>query len=95
MAPLKFLGLDGFETIFYQTYWKEIGEEVSNVALDFLYGGAILPFINYSFIALILKVPNFESIIEFIPINLCNIMYTLIAKILVNKLKKYSPLLSQ
>lgn len=43
--------------------------------------------LNLTYIALILKVQNFRKVIDFKPISLCNVIYRIIAKTLVNRLK--------
>lgn len=56
------------------------------LALNFLNGGDTLERISQTFIVLISKVKNFESIMDFRPISLCNVLYKIIAKTLVNRL---------
>lgn len=75
MEPLKSSGLDELGVIFYQTYWKVIGEDVSSTVLDFLNGDTYLSYTNHTYIALIAKVSNLESINEFRITSLCNILY--------------------
>ena len=44
--------------------------------------------LNSTFIALIPKVENPKRVVEFRLISLCNVVYKLIAKVVVNRLKK-------
>lgn len=43
--------------------------------------------LNQIFIALISKVQHPESVREFGPISLCNVLYKLVSKVLINRLK--------
>ena len=88
MAPLTALGLDGMSPIFYKTYWHIIGDDVISIVLNALNLGKVHESLNATFIALIPKVKNPKRIAEFRPISLCNVVYKLIAKVVVNRLKK-------
>lgn len=56
----------------------------------FLNFGNMLPDINYT-IVLIPKVKSPEKISDYRPINLCNVIYKIISKVLANKLKLIMP----
>lgn len=60
-----------------------IGEDFSTVVLNFLNGGTLLPSINSTYIALIPKELNLDSVNEF-RASLCKILYKIIAKKLAN-----------
>lgn len=60
--------------------------------LDFLNGGTLLLSFNQTFFGLIPEVQNPVNVNEFRPISLCNMLYKLIAKILVKRLKIVLPL---
>ena len=56
MAPLKAPGPDGMPPLFYQTYWTDVGMDVSQAVLSCLNSRSILKSINHTFITLIPKV---------------------------------------
>ncbi|KAL4302002.1 hypothetical protein GQ457_10G000840 [Hibiscus cannabinus] len=87
MSPLKAPGLDGFPVLFYQTFWDIVGAEVTNFCLSVLNEDNDMTYINQTHIVLIpkVKVPRFMS--QFRPISLCNVLYKLVAKMLVLRMK--------
>lgn len=87
MEPTKASGPDGMNALFYQKYWHIMGDSVVLAVLDFLNNGNMLPNINHTNIVLIPKVQNPESMSEFRPISLCNVIYKIISKVLANRLK--------
>jgi hypothetical protein len=91
MVPLKAPGPDGMNACFFQQIWGVVGEEVCRGILEILNTG-VMPFnLNLTHIALIPKTNNPESVSEFRPISLCNVLYKLISKVLANRLKKVLP----
>ena len=82
MAPFKAPEQDGFTTDFYQQHWSTVGLEVCEVALYFFNYAHMDSSINATNIALIPKVINPSSVIEFRPISLCNVLYKIISKVL-------------
>ena len=87
MAPLKALEPDGMSPLFFQTYWPDIGMDIIEVVLFSLNSGSLLKSINHTFITLIPKVKNPETVTEFRPISLCNVIYKIISKVIANRLK--------
>ena len=61
--------------------------DVHQVVLSSLNLGAILKSINHTFITLIPKVNNLEKVSDFRPINLYNVIYNIVSKVIANRLK--------
>ncbi|KAA3462946.1 non-ltr retroelement reverse transcriptase [Gossypium australe] len=86
MAPLKAPGIDGFPALFFQRYWDIFGSDVSSYCLVVLKGEVDMGEINKTHIVLIPKVDRPKNIAQFRPISLCNVIYKIIAKVLVNRM---------
>ena len=87
MALLKTPGPDRMPPLFYQTYWIDIGIDVSHAVLSCLNSRSILKSINHTFITLIPKVQNPERVSNFRPISLCSVIYKIVSKVIANRLK--------
>ena len=87
IGPLKAPGPNGMPPLFYQTYWSDVGMDITQAVLSCLNSGSILKSINHTFIALIPKVKNPERVSEFRPISLCNVIYKIVSKVIANRLK--------
>ena len=77
--------------LFHQKFWHVVGDMVINAVLDFLNFGYMVPKINYTHIVLIPKIKSPKKISDFHPINLCNVIYKIISKVLANRLKQILP----
>ena len=91
MAPLKAPGPNGMPPLFYQSYWSFLGNDVTQSILLFLNSSSITKALGHSFSTLIPKVKNPEFISKFRPISLSNVLYTVFAKVLANRLKLIMP----
>ncbi|XP_020254066.1 uncharacterized protein LOC109831138 [Asparagus officinalis] len=87
MDDRKAPGPDGFGISFYKSAWCIIGDEVSEAILEFFKTGKILGMINSTAITLIPKVKCPKTPSDFRPIACCNSLYTIISKILANRIK--------
>lgn len=64
-----------------------MGTEVTAIVLDFLNKGIIPDGLNHINIALTPKMKNAKNISHFRLISICNVVYKIASKILVNRLK--------
>lgn len=60
---------------------------MTQLVLAFFHSGTMLKEFNRTYIALIPKVANPVLVNDFRPISFCNVLYKIIAKVLVNRLK--------
>ena len=76
MHPGKSLGLDGHPTLFYKSFWDLVGDEVSNMVVQFLNYGGMPDRINDTIVVLILKVKKPREMKDLRPISMCNKLQT-------------------
>ena len=91
MHPTKAPGPDGMPALFFQHYWKIIGKDVAEFVLQVLNSRIHPGLINQTFIALIPKIKTPTSPKEFRPISLCNVIFKIVSKVVVNRLKHLLP----
>ncbi|XP_019199070.1 PREDICTED: uncharacterized protein LOC109192823 [Ipomoea nil] len=87
MAPCKSPGPDGYTAGFYQKAWSLVGDSLIKFTEEFFRDGKLFQGCNDTFISLIPKVGNPESIKQFRPIGLCNVAYKLITKMMAVRLR--------
>ena len=68
-----------------------VDADVTNSVLSRLNSGTIPYPLNHTFITLIPKIKNPESVSDNRPISLCNVLYKIFSKVLANRLKKILP----
>ena len=91
MAPLKASGPDGMPSLFFQHFWGVVDADFTNSVLSWLNSGTIPHPLNHIFITLFPKIKNLESVSDYRPISLCNVLYKKFSKVFANRLKKILP----
>ena len=61
VAPLKAPRPNGMPPLFYQTYWIDVGMDISHTVISCLNSGSLLKSINHTLITSIPKVNNLEK----------------------------------
>ena len=83
----KALGPDGFQPIFYKMYWEEVGDDVWNFFKQTFETSTIDPKATDTLVVCITKVDTPRMFKDFRPIILCNVIYKLVTKVLVNRMR--------
>lgn len=87
IGPLKAPKPDGFPARFFQKNWGLIKEDVISAVKQFFEEGCMPEGVNDTAIVLILNVQHPETLKEYRPISLCNVIYKVVSKSLVNRLQ--------
>ncbi|KAL2250283.1 UNVERIFIED_CONTAM: hypothetical protein Sindi_2150600 [Sesamum indicum] len=82
----KALGPDGYSSGFFKAAWLIVGDEVTRAVLDFFNTGKLLKQVNYTLRAVIPMVHSPITVADFRLIFCCNVLYKVIAKLLVQRL---------
>ncbi|KAL2246058.1 UNVERIFIED_CONTAM: hypothetical protein Sindi_2874000 [Sesamum indicum] len=77
---------DGYSSGFFKAAWPVVGQEVTKAVLKFFSTGKLLKQVNSTLLALIPKVHTPMTVGDFRPISCCNVLYKIIAKLLVQRL---------
>ena len=88
---MKAPGPDGFQALFYRKNWELVAPSLIPTVLNALEGKGFSVGLNDTHIVVIPKVPHPDSITQFRPIGLCNVVYKIIIKVLANRLMKVLP----
>jgi hypothetical protein len=86
IGPLKAPGPDGFPARFFQRNWGVLQGEITAAVKHFFETGVMPAGINDTALVLIPK-DDPRRMSEFRPISLCNIVYKVVSKCLVNRLR--------
>jgi hypothetical protein len=87
MGPLKAPWPDGFPARFFQHNWETMKGDVIRGVQEFFSSGVMPPGINDTSIVLISKKEAPEQLKDFRPIALCNVIYKIVSKCMVNRLR--------
>ncbi|KAG7578919.1 Reverse transcriptase domain [Arabidopsis thaliana x Arabidopsis arenosa] len=87
MGKFKSPGPDGYQPIFYQQCWETVGESVIKLVLEFFENLELPMNLNDALVVLLPKVGKPEKITQFRPISLCNVLFKIITKTMVERLK--------
>lgn len=87
MGKFKAPGPDGYQPVFYQHCWELVGESVTRFVLDFFESGVLPQSLNDVLIVLLPKIGKPELITQFRPVSLCNVLFKIITKMMVIRLK--------
>jgi hypothetical protein len=87
IGPLKAPGPDGFPARFFQKNWKIMKPDVVTGVKRFFQNGQMPSGVNDTSIVLLPKKEDPEQLKDFCPISLCNVIYKVISKCLVNRLR--------
>ena len=80
-------GPDGWTIEFFLGFYEVLGMDLLQVVEDTRVSGRIPASFNSTFIALIPKTDNPETLYEFRPISLCNCIYKIVSKVIARRLK--------
>ena len=89
MNSFKVPGPDGFQAFFFKEYWDIVGGEVWYIVRDAFAGGILDLRLVEALVVLIPKTKQPVRMKEFCPISLCNVLYKIITKVLVNRMKPF------
>lgn len=77
--------MHGFPVVFFRRFWKIVSEDVTTFCLRIMNEGKSLEDANATKIVLLPKISNLTTSANYKPINLCTVVYKLVAKVLVNR----------
>lgn len=87
IGPLKAPGPDGFPARFYQCNWDIVKQDIMAAVRRFFHTGSMPSGVNETAIVLIPKIDQPVGLKDFRPISLCNVVYKVVSKCLVNRLR--------
>jgi hypothetical protein len=91
MSPWKAPGPDGFPAGFYQKSWETVGSTVCDFVRNVWTKPSNISMVNQTDICLIPKIDQPEFVSQFRPISLCNTIYKIVSRVIVERLKECIP----
>ncbi|KAK9028335.1 hypothetical protein V6N11_068142 [Hibiscus sabdariffa] len=91
MDPWNAPGPDGLHAAFYQQNWMVVDPSVCAFVRQVFDFSEFSPLINRNLLVLLPKVSEPTHLRQILPISLCNVLYKLITKTIVNRLKPWLP----
>ena len=89
MKPYKAPGPNGLNAGFFQRFWLTMGDSVKDEVLKAFSDRKIPEYLNKTHIVLIPKIQGPETIANYRPISLCTLVYKIITKIIVNRIRPH------
>lgn len=89
IGPLKAPGPGGFPARFFQRNWASLKNDVIKAVRDFFESGKMPEGVNDTIICLIPKGNEPQHLKDYRPISLCNVIYKVVSKCLVNRLTPF------
>lgn len=87
IGPLNAPRPDGLQPIFFHSLWDIISRSVCDLVKEVYDHPEKISDLNETLVVLIPKVANPESLMQFRPIILCNVIYKIVSKIVATRLK--------
>ena len=91
MPRNKAPGPDGFTIEFFKASWSFMSQDILEVVEESRRNQTVYPTLNATFLTLIPKQENSNTLVGFRPISLCNVIYKILSTIMVNRLKPLLP----
>lgn len=88
MGALKAPGPDGLNPIFFQSQWEVVGNSVGDLLQECYHNPAMIKEINDTLIVLISKLDRPSFLTHYRPINLGNVIYKAMTKVIATRLKE-------
>ena len=89
LKPFKAPGPDGLHAGFFQKFWPVVGDSMIVEVKQIFRSGKMLEYLNKTLIALIPKIQGPETLGNYRPISPCNIVYKVVTKIIVARLRPF------
>ena len=89
LKAFKAPGPDGLHASFFQRFWLIVGDLVKTEVRKVFLDCKIPEYLNRTNVVLIPKMAGLKSLENYRPINLCNTVYKIVAKILVAKIRPH------